>query len=111
MFRHGLREESRIRLNGSMVQQLQEYLNGMRPNSLVIVKQRHGQVVYVPPGWAHQVTNEQPCLKVAWDYYDPNNFGKYALVHKMASRFFGVAMSPDYVSINLVAMKALETCT
>lgn len=83
-------------------------MNANIPNSVVIVPQRHGQVVYVPPGWIHQVTNLQPCLKVAFDYYDPKHFGVYALVHELASKYFKLNMSIDYAFFNLMMEDLLE---
>jgi hypothetical protein len=32
------------------------------------ILQRHGDVINVNGGWAHQVTNLQPCVKYAFDY-------------------------------------------
>eukprot|EP00198_Chlamydomonas_reinhardtii_P009207 XP_001698544.1 predicted protein [Chlamydomonas reinhardtii] len=37
---------------------------------ILVLDQRHGDVVTVPPGWAHQVTNLKTCIKLAFDHHD-----------------------------------------
>jgi hypothetical protein len=37
--------------------------------SVVLLRQKAGQVVLVPPGWVHCVLNLAPCIKVANDRY------------------------------------------
>jgi hypothetical protein len=109
LFPEGLRTKGRVRLDDNMVHQLQLHLSNLHgSNSVVVLEQRHGQVVYMPPGWVHQVTNKEPCVKLAWDYYEPSNFGKYALVHDMAAKLFGDAMADDYVSVHQVVEKILD---
>lgn len=72
-------------------------------NPVVQVEQKVGQLVYVPAGWAHQVVNVSPNVKVAWDYYAADNFHKYAqLQHRIASKFFKEGMAKDYMSFNMV---------
>ena len=36
-------------------------------HKVVVIHQRHGEMVDVPPGWVHQVRNQNTCLKLAWD--------------------------------------------
>jgi hypothetical protein len=37
------------------------------PGMVEVVPQHAGAQVFVPPGWAHQVINLKPCIKVAWE--------------------------------------------
>eukprot|EP00198_Chlamydomonas_reinhardtii_P013387 XP_001702724.1 predicted protein [Chlamydomonas reinhardtii] len=37
------------------------------PGEVLELEQRHGEVVEVPTGWAHQVVNEHTCVKLAFD--------------------------------------------
>ena len=34
-----------------------------------VVYQFHGERMYVPAGWVHQVENLQDCVKLAWDFF------------------------------------------
>lgn len=38
--------------------------------------------MHVEAGWAHQVVNLQPCLKVAFDYLKPEDTPLYAMIHR-----------------------------
>lgn len=61
------------------------------------VEQHAGDVVRVEPGWAHFVETLQPCIKSAWDSYDPQN----ALLYVLAGRSIGAhfpAAPEDYVA-------------
>ena len=44
-----------------------------------VLYQHNGDMVHVPNGWPHQLLNLKPCVKLAWDYYDPVNMARYAL--------------------------------
>ena len=37
-----------------------------------IIYQWSGDVITIPPGWLHCVFNLQPCLKIAFDYFEPH---------------------------------------
>lgn len=109
LYPDGLRTKGKVMLDDNMVQQLRRHLIDLHgSNSVVVLQQRHGHVVFIPPGWVHQVVNQQRCIKLAWDFYEPLNFGGYAMVHDMAAQHFGNAMADDYVSINLIVEKILE---
>ena len=43
-----------------------------------VLHQHNGAMVHVPAGWPHQVLNLKPCVKLAWDCYDPVNMARYA---------------------------------
>ena len=87
-------------LKEAAVQQLQQDLGA---DAVVVLEQHHGDVVTVPPGWVHQVSNRQTCLKIANDLYVKCNYGLYALLwRRIASPLFGKAMFPDYVGLNSV---------
>lgn len=34
---------------------------------VIVLEQKPGDLVIVPPAWAHQVLSIRPCLKLAWD--------------------------------------------
>jgi JmjC domain, hydroxylase len=102
LFPQGFATPGRVLLQRPLLERFVYDMNAHRVGSVMVVPQRHGEVVYMPPSWVHQVTNLQPVLKVAFDFYDPNHFGLYALVHGVASRFFKQNMSTDYAYINLI---------
>ena len=43
-----------------------------------VLYQHNGDMVHVPAGWPHQLLNLKPCVKLAWDYYDPVSMARYA---------------------------------
>lgn len=96
--------EDRVHLKGDDLERFVEYMHSFAtPNPVVMLEQKPGQLVHVPPGWVHQVTNMSPNVKVAWDYYDANNMHKYVeLQHKLASRYFKGSMARDYMSFNMI---------
>ena len=96
--------EDRVHLKGGDLERFMEYMHTLStPNPVVILEQKPGQLVHVPPGWVHQVTNMSPNVKVAWDYYDASNMHKYVeLQHKLASRYFKGSMARDYMSFNMI---------
>lgn len=72
-------------------------------NPVVQLQQKAGEMVFVPPGWVHQVVNLSPNVKVAWDCYTADNFHKYAqLQYRIASKFFKRGMAQDYMSFNML---------
>lgn len=100
--------EDRVHLKGDDLERFVTYMQQLGAskgitNSVVQLEQKVGQLVYVPAGWAHQVVNFSPNVKVAWDYYAAENFHKYAqLQHRIASKFFKQGMAKDYMSFNMV---------
>lgn len=64
-----------------------------------LVQQKHGDVVVVPPGWAHAVVNARECLKIAYDRMVPEDIVKVAVVHhEYHSRVYAGVNAPDYSS-------------
>ncbi len=47
-------------------------------SKVVLVEQKGGEVVFVPPGWVHCVLNLAPCIKLAHDRYILERFPLYA---------------------------------
>lgn len=100
--------EDRVHLKGDDLDRFVTYMQQLGAskgiaNPVMQLEQKVGQLVYVPAGWAHQVVNFSPNVKVAWDYYEAGNFHKYAqLQHRIASKFFKEGMAKDYMSFNMV---------
>jgi hypothetical protein len=98
----------RVHLKGGELDRFLAYIQQLGSdlridNPVVQLQQKAGQLVYVPPGWVHQVVNLSPNVKVAWDYYIADNFHKYAqLQHRIACKFFRGGMAQDYMSFNMV---------
>ena len=64
-------------------------------NQMVRLAQKPGDKIYVPPGWIHTVYTNLPCVKVAWDCYDPAHVHYYAYVHRhINSGLFSVQEGP-----------------
>ena len=49
-------------------------------SSVLAVFQGPGDIVQVPPGWPHAVTNLEFCCKLAWDYIDTSHLSTYMVV-------------------------------
>lgn len=96
---HGLATAGKAHLSTEEM----ETLRGVFGEKMVVLEQKGGDMVFVPPGWVHQVTNLQPCLKVAWDTYDARHYEQYCLLHRrIACKYFGSTMADDYMSFNLL---------
>jgi hypothetical protein len=68
-----------------------------------LVLQHHMDVVSVPIGWFHAVTNLQPCLKLAVETIHPEQFDLMQGVALMQCELPGLKKAPDYVAaLNLV---------
>ena len=98
---------NRVHLKGEVLKTFIEYMQKEGDkrgidNSVLVVEQGSGQLVRVPAGWAHQVTNFSPNLKVAWDLYDANNMHKYVQLQSLASKYFQGSMAKDYMSTNMI---------
>ncbi len=99
--------DKRVHLEGTYLTQFLKHMKreGEKmtvANPVVQLDQKAGQLVHVPAGWVHQVTNVKCNVKVAWDFYDPGNMHKYVQVQRLASKFFKRSMAPDYMSVNMV---------
>ena len=67
-----------------------------------------GKVVVVPPGWLHQVVNEQACIKYAIDTYDVNNADLYMeLAREVAAKITGKRNAKDYMGAAAVIVNAI----
>ncbi len=80
---------------------------GMIPGTstpyVAIVKQGHGEMVHVPAGWVHQVINMRPCIKMAWDVYQPKHLLNYVLSQQyVASQITSTSNTADYMSVMCV---------
>ncbi len=64
-----------------------------------------GDLVYVPPGWAHCVFNVQPCLKFAWDFFVDENLPQYFKSHK---RHATLKVKGDYSRIQEILLQKIE---
>jgi hypothetical protein len=74
-------------------------------SGVLVMEQRHGQIMFVPPGWAHAVVNVQPCIKVARDLYNSMHFPLYAIVARSSLRYL---FSEDYMNLPTVALHYLR---
>ena len=67
-------------------------------NYVQIVFQHHGELIHIPSGWIHQVTNLQDCIKVAWDYYVPAHMSCYASAWKLIHAQVTKTNASDYMA-------------
>ena len=58
--------DSPIFTHDDMVE-FQNHLGGEQAG-IHVLKQRAGDLVTIPPGWAHAVYNKHACVKLAWDW-------------------------------------------
>ena len=75
---------------------------------VIEIDQCAGQEVWVPPGCIHQVVNLEDCVKVAWDYLQPDHMHLY-MQHNLdiGSGVIG-SNAPDYVALASVFEVALR---
>jgi hypothetical protein len=63
------------------------------------VRQHAGDLVVVPPGWVHCVITVRPCLKLAWDFWDPANAARYVSSWITGAKLFCGNMATDYIDV------------
>lgn len=74
---------------------------------IVIIDQRHGDRVIVPPGWIHQVENLRPNFKISWDYIEPIKLPVYLWVrYNVAYPFWG--RKPDALAMMSAVLHAAK---
>lgn len=62
-----------------------------------VMIERHCDLINVPPGWLHQVTNLAPNVKLAWDCRVVEHMPAYSRVHALISKHMGDRGVQDYV--------------
>lgn len=80
---------------------------------VIVLNQGPGDIVMVPPGWPHAVSNVMPCCKLAWDHYDPRHLATYAAVHRdVASPLFrGDTVGDNYMVVGpTVTQGIVQAC-
>ncbi|DBA96115.1 TPA: hypothetical protein ACH3X1_015671 [Trebouxia sp. C0004] len=107
---NGFETIGKVHLSEQEVQALDEHL-GVDEHGrqyLVRLEQRHGQLVEIPPGWIHQVTNLVECLKMAWDVYELAHVPDYVASWHHISSQVTCSNSEDYMSCRLLIHSALS---
>jgi hypothetical protein len=79
----------------------------------VLTEQMSGDMVFIPDGWLHMVTNEQDCVKVAYDTIRPeyvvqNLRAWKEVILKGRGEGVRVPMVADYMGIQAVLVEAVE---
>lgn len=94
------------------VQDLRAHLDGLGTlydhrgrDLMLVIKQRHVQMVHVPAGHMHQVENMLPGIKVAFDKYVPANLARYVLSWQYVTS--QIARTPDYMCVAIVVKNAI----
>jgi len=107
---NGFETIGKVHLSEQEIQALDEHL-GVDEHGrqyLVRLEQRHGQLVEVPPGWIHQVTNLVECIKMAWDVYELAHVPDYVASWHHISSQVTCSNSEDYMSCRLLIHSALS---
>lgn len=95
---------AKCRLSEPQLQQLQR---AMEDGHVERVEQYSGDTVLVPAGWMHMVTNQQPCLKLAFDVYVASSFPAYIdSWMRVASKVTAAKNADDYMAVNDVVAYA-----
>lgn len=63
-----------------------------------IIKQCAGEVVSVLVSWMHCVRNFRPCLKIAFDLFDPKRAHLYVQKYLKTTRLLGDRNAKDYIA-------------
>ena len=94
---------SKLELTYEQIQKIQEFkadgsIDVEGAQYVDIIEQFAGDMVMVPGGVMHLVTNVQPCIKVAWDYFKMENVVNYELARELVVKHLrqrGVALSTN----------------
>lgn len=102
---------TRFHLNTDQIVKLQAHIGTDNDGESYVrtVYQFHGERMYVPAGWAHQVENLQECVKLAWDFFAspaklPLSLVAWQHVH---ARIAGIS-AKDYLYAAAVTCKAVD---
>ena len=86
------------RLSLHLLEEMCNDIGAGSSRSVIHLYQLHGQMVHVPPGYIHCVQNLAPCIKLAWDFYNPASFPGYLEALTMAGgKYFGADNARDYM--------------
>lgn len=104
---NGFETTGKVHLSKQEIQDLDEHLV-VDEHGRQYLEQRHGQLVEVPPGWIHQVTNLLECIKMAWDVYELAHVPDYVASWHHISSQVTCSNSEDYMSCRLLIHSALS---
>ena len=74
----------------------------------VVIQQCHGQLVIVPPGWAHSVLNRAPNFKVAWETTHLEHAASYPRTAVLTAKFIGDRAAADYMPYQAMAFSIVR---
>ena len=78
------------------------------PEYVMVVEQRHGDVVELHPGWVHCVYNERPSIKVAFNQVRLDQLALVALMQvEVGCKLIGQRASEDYINVTDMAARML----
>jgi hypothetical protein len=96
-------KEGGARLTEGMVKELDA--DPSMKEHIIVLKQRPGDMVRVPPGWIHCVCNGGgSSVKFAWDYYKAERLHHYAAAYDLLGRHVGLAGGDDYMALESMCM-------
>ncbi len=72
---------------------------------LLLIEQRAGDRVYVPPGWAHSVVNMRPCVKIAWDSVLAERLPRYLCAAQLRRH---VESAKDFMDAETVLVTCIQ---
>lgn len=102
------------RLKAERLRQFCLTLYNEHPDWLVYIKQKVGDMIYVPAGWIHCVITVQPCIKLAWDFVNYKHLPNYLAARRFVLQKlldmpgFMDSQSEDYAPIPSI-VKAMFT--
>ena len=79
----------------------------------VVLKQCHGDVVQVPPGWAHSVLNRSPAFKIAWETTQQDSVRCYPRIAQLIAQYFPQEegkpeKANDYMPFHAMALNLMD---
>lgn len=69
-------------------------------NKVWVIDQKHGDVIYIPPGYAHAVVNMTPSFKVAMDFIPEGTLFQCMISQVLVHTVIGRKLTIDYMEIN-----------
>ena len=104
-------DRTKLHLTKPQVDELQAAMGTDPANQQADVFSMHqfvGDRVHVPPGWLHQVTNVQPCMKLAWDFYDKAHMAAYVASWQLIASGVTRENAEDYMAVGRVLVQAIR---
>ena len=85
---------SKLELSAAIIYEIRDLAASEGRPDIWVLEQMAGDTMVIPAGILHLVTNLQPCVKIAWDYFKMENVQNYELARDLLYKYIGTAHQP-----------------